>query len=361
MPEIGNWWYNSHVNRNFSEPKIYSNSDIELRFLFPNQNKLEKVLTTRTPDAFDFLSVYSPNRIGMLRRIMSKVEFKFPRPLKVDLRMPMFAAGYYALEEKYIAISPMFLMSATEEEIAHVLIHEGIHAGIYTGGVEVRDEVLTETMAKKKMGEVYGDEDAFISGYQGMVDEMHEFFGEMSYEEMAESIENGDEKTFDNILELIVVRPLLKSELPENLKWQKIEKELYKKWDMIKRLFPRILNSIEGRFTGPHEEARMHVFSYKLEGLMEKVAGKFLEDNYKVLADIFLTSMDRKEPEFVTSEYLTEKLWEKGYGYLLDFGKEKMDNLVNLFLAEYNVLKKIHPLKQRKTFLNRLKFSLDFV
>lgn len=343
---------NSQINDN-----LFSNSDLEFRFLFTNLHKKESY-ATRTPDAVDFLKDFSPGRIGMLKRIIRKINFKYPKTLKVDFAMPMHTAGYFSPESKFIAISPMFLLSASEEEIAHVLIHEGTHAGIYTNGVEVQDEVLTETLAKKMMGEVYGDTEAFISGYQDMVDEMKEFFGDLSYSELLEQVEKGDEKTFDNILDLIVIRPLLKSELTENLTWNSIEKTLYKKWNMIKRLFPRIINSMQGRFTGPHEEAKMHVFSYKLEGLMRKAASKFTGENSKILADIFLTSMDRKEPEYVTEEYLIQKLWDSGYGYLLDFEKEKIVEQIHQFLIEYNITKIVHPLKQRKSFLNQLQFAL---
>lgn len=286
-----------------------------------------------------FLRIFAPHRAGMIKSILDKIEFsKFKGRLIADLTMPMNIGGYYSPDRNVIAINPMLLLHGKERDIAHVLYHEGLHSGIYSEGTEIMEEVVVETMTKKRMAELYG-ESTFRSGYDGMVKEAEEFFGELSYEEMVEQIEDGNDETFDNFLELAVVRPLIGEEDHTKLRWSEIRKSLKKKWSMLKKLFPRMINKVAKNNKGLHEDAEMEAYEYKLENLLERAAKDIFSNHKEILSEIFVDVSDGASLNPMNSDRIKKLLTRLGYGYLLDEEPKFMEKMIDQFIVQSEILK----------------------
>lgn len=286
-----------------------------------------------------FLRIFAPHRAGMIKSILDKIEFsKFKGRLIADLTMPMNIGGYYSPDRNIIAINPMLLLHGKERDIAHVLYHEGLHSGIYSEGTEIMEEVVVETMTKKKIADLYG-ESTFRSGYDGMVNEAEKFFGDLSYEEMVEQIEDGNDETFDNFLELAVVRPLIGEEDHTKLTWSEIRKSLKKKWGMLKKLFPRMINKLAKNNKGLHEDADMEVYEYKLDNLLERAAKKIFSDNRDALAEILVDVTEAASLNPMNSDRIEKLLTLLGYGYLLDEEPKFMAKMIDQFMFQANLLK----------------------
>lgn len=315
----------------FSENHIFSSHE-EIKFKKSFSERFHELLTTGKLPIETFLNMFAPHRVSMWKDILRKLKFSYDGNVIADVRLPTYVGGYYDLKDT-IAINAFYLLYASEVEIASILAHEGIHAGVYTDGVNVEDESVTETLARKKINDVYSDQG--FPAYEDLVSQVKEFFGDYSFEEMVELIENGDEETFDNFLELIVINPLCESEDPRDLEWSSIDKKLKKQWKFVKQMFPRMINSIQERNVNPHEEATMDVQQYKLEGLLAKAAEKITND-YAKLADIIIASTKHVHT-LVTSQTIYDVLRDEGYSYLLDFAADKMNNFVHTFVQMFNV------------------------
>lgn len=312
--------------------KAFSSQEFKFFNFFQTQ---EKGLDALRPDPLAWLESVAPGRAYVLKNALKKIKFKFNGIFIVDLLMPMNVGGYYTPGRKppILAISPMLLLYGSESQIAHVLFHEGLHAGIYTDGVPLMEEVVVETMTKKKMDEVYGKND-FASGYDGMVKEVAEYFGELSFSEMQERIEDGDEETFNNLLELIVVEPAFNSKNIQDFRWERIQGRLKKKWDMILRLFPRMVNTIADNNRGLHESGAMSFYSYKLEGLLNATAERIIEKEPQKLVEIMLELTKNGEE----IENIEEKLIKEGFAYLFDFDRIYMQKAIQIFKAQILLL-----------------------
>lgn len=317
--------------RNYSENHIFSErEDIFFRKSFAA--RFETLMSQGYLDIFDFLEMFAPQRVAMLRRIIDKIGLDFKGSLIADIRIPPQAVAYFDLKDT-IGFNAWYLINADEKFIAHALIHEGIHAGVYSDA-QVHDESITETMTRKKMIEVYG-EIGFESGYVDTVSELSEYFGEKSFAEIVELIENGDEETFDNFLQLLVIDPLFKNTDARKLTWHSIDNKLKKQWKFIRQMFPRIINSIEERNVGVHSDATMDVRSYKLENLMQKASQRLIKDPQK-LAEVFLAST-RHIKSIVTSNDIVNTLRDEGFGYLVDFNQNELMPFVQKFAEVHNL------------------------
>lgn len=300
--------------------KVYSEQsgkELKLPNFLRRKEDLERLLNL-SPE--EFLQYFAPHRERMFKRLKKKIEFKFGGKLIVDLTMPMRVGGYFSPGSNIIAINPFLLLHGSENEIAHVLFHEGLHAGAY--GPQVLDESLTETLTKKKIQEVYGGSE-LKSGYDGLVKQANQFFGDLTYKELAKYIEDGDEDTLNNLLELIVVKPLLdKSDLPN---WHDVKKKLKTQWQILKRLFPRMMNSIGNKTSDLHEEAKLDFHEYKLEGLLKKTAQKAFEEER-------VSSLVRKiikAKKLVSKGEVIKELINQGYSYMYDYNPDIVDSIAH--------------------------------
>lgn len=310
------------------------NNEAELAILglFGFESK-KKGIDRFRPDLLDFLENFAPGQLSTVKRILKKIEFEYDRPLVVDLTMPPNVAGYFSTTMDFIAISPALLLRGTESQIAHVILHECLHAGVY--GPKVDDEALVETMTINRITELYGRDD-FPTGYDDLVSAVREYFGDKSFAEIQEAIEEGDEETFNNLLTFMVVDPALDGDDPRDLSWKKIESNLRKRWKFIRKYFPRIINTISGNSSaGVHDNATMGVHEFKLEMLLEKAAERIMANKSKLI----------KLMEIVTNQgqvNLTQKdiiagLVDEGFAYLVDMYQKEIEAEITQFIVRSKI------------------------
>jgi len=303
-----------------------------------SQNSIEAMFFGEKKEVFnfyhqkpeEFLKLFAPNKLRRLKNALNKIKFKFKGTFIVDLTMPMNTGGYFAPGHDLIALNPMLLLYGSEEEIAHVLFHEGLHAGIYTD-TPVMDESVTETLTKKKMAELYGSA-KFKSGYDGMVKEISQFFGDMSFEQMSDLIEGGDKQSFDNLLDVIVVQPSINDGL-ETLSWEEIQKKLAKSWKWLQQMFPRMMNSIAGKNVGLHSGSNVSLHNFELEGVLSKAARRLLEENQGILRQMFM-NITKDGKENLDLEKIKTKMFDEGFGYICDSDPDIADRLISEFISE---------------------------
>ncbi|GAB4284189.1 MAG: hypothetical protein Kow0081_1250 [Candidatus Dojkabacteria bacterium] len=316
----------------------------------PFELKFESLLDLLRMPPEKFLKLFAPNRLKVLQNAISKIKFRdFKGKFITDLTMPANVGGYYSPDLNIIAINPMLLLHGSEKEIAHVLFHEGIHAGIYTKGTEVLEEVVTETMAKKRIQELYGGPPP-RSGYDGLVKEADEMFGDLEYNEMVEQVEDGDEATFDNYLELIIIRPAIGDADYSKLNWKEIRKSLKKKWKLLKKLFPRMINKIAKNNRGLHEDAKMEAYEYKLEGLLERAATKIISENKDIIVDIFL-DITKNGEDNLEAKSILKKMVKQGFGYIIDKDPEIVEGYINSLLEQTKKYKFVGAKITKKSFV----------
>lgn len=307
-------------------------------FRFFSFQKSEKGIDMFRPHPEEFLLNSAPERISMLKSILKKLGFNFDGKFIVDLLMPGNVGGYYSPNKHILAINPYLLLTGSEQEIAHVLYHEGLHAGIFTQGTKIMEEVVVETMTKKKMEELYG-QSTFKSGYDGMVKDAESFFGDLAFDDMKDMIEDkDDEETFDKFMSLAVVKPTLREEKYKELTWDAIQRRLKQRWSLFKELFPRMMNNIVKNNRGLHDGAGMEAYQYKLDGLLAETAKDILSNHQNVLVDIFLDITNNGDKLFST-EYMLQNLLRKGYGYLYDADPEAINRMIVLFNTQVSDLK----------------------
>ncbi len=283
-----------------------------------------------SPDIF--LSEH-PSALRKLRNALRKIKFSFKGRFIVDLTIPNWVGGYFAEQIDTIAINPLLLLYGSEKDIAHVLFHEGLHAGVYTDGVNVDDEALVESMTKKRLGEIYGGSEV-KSGYDSMVSDFNEYFGDMSFNDLSEMIEDGDEDTFDNLLEVMVVNPNVESEDLESLSFEEIKRRLGNMWSTLQTLFPRMMNSIARNNLGPHAGTNVDLHHFKLDSLLEKTAKKILSEKQELFQSIFKTvAVEDREH---SREEIVDAMFKLGLGYLYDTEPEFINEMINKFIEKRN-------------------------
>lgn len=314
------------------------NQEYSSEFKFFSFFKLERSIDIFRPHPEDFLSQYAPDRISMLKRILHKLGFSFKGEFIADLLMPGNVGGYFSPGKNILAINPYLLLSGTEEEIAHVLYHEGLHAGIFTNGTQLMEEVVVETMTKKKIEDLYG-KSTFKTGYDSLVEDASKFFGDLSFDDMKEMVEDEeDQSSFDKFMSLAVVNPSIRNQKIEDLKWNSIQNNLKQKWGMLKELFPRTINSIAKNNKGLHEAAKMEAHQYKLEGLLENTARDIMANHQDLLIEIFLEVTQNGEKS-LDSEEIISLLMKDGYGYLYDMDPGTMKKMIQLFTSQVTILR----------------------
>lgn len=284
----------------------------------------------------EFLKLYAPHQLKKLKRALSKTKFKFNGDFIVDLLMPANVGGYFAPDQNILAISPYILLQGTEQQIAHILIHEGIHAGVY--GPRVLEESLTETMTKKRMAEIY-NKSSFKSGYDDLVKEAEFLFGDLSYSEISEKIENGDQETFNNLLEMMINGSSYQEEDVSQLSWDEIYKKLKEKWGVLQKLFPRMMNSLKRKSRGLHEGAADVALSeFKLDDILARSARKILADKPELLDEVF-EHISEKLEDFTEIEFSDFKdlLRQHGFLYLLDADEAVVKKAAESFIQKQKV------------------------
>jgi len=311
-------------------------------------NRFEQVSLNPEIEIFDFLSAYAPQRINLLNNILNKTGFKghFDGDLIVDLKMASNAGGYFDMEDT-IAINPLILLTGTEEEIAHILIHESHHAGIYPNKngkkIKIIEEVLTETLTIAMMKQIYG-EVGIVSGYQDIVDILSAYVPGLTYLQIYEKISNGDENTLDNMIELIVGKSVLDSKNIIQLQWESIEAILKSQWKKISCMFPRIMNSTFNTNAGLHDESKVSFEEYisnKAQGLQKKIAARFKESQNSHLLQEILSNLNVKNQD-LTIDNIIKELYAKGYGYLVNYELKYTLLEIERYIQNKKKLESIH-------------------
>ncbi|MCA9381277.1 hypothetical protein KC678_03360 [Candidatus Dojkabacteria bacterium] len=302
-----------------------------MAFEFFKQKSIEDILR---PSPESFLEEH-PAALRKLKNALRRIKFNFKGNFVVDLTMPNWIGGYFNLVDT-IAINPWLLLYGAEKDIAHVLFHEGLHAGVYTE-TGVDDEALVEAMTKKKMAEVYGGA-SFKSGYDDMVNDFNQYFGDMNFSELSEMIESGDEQTFDNLLEVMVVNPSLDDKNYESLDWEEIKRRLGRTWGVLQKLFPRMMNSIEGKNVGPHDGTNVSLHHFKLDSLLEKTAKRILGEQTGLINKI-ITDITKEGEENLDKELIKEEFFKLGLGYLYDTDPEFIEEQIEKFVEYHSAIK----------------------
>ena len=147
--------------------------------------------------------------------------------------------------------------------VVTILIHEGLHAGIFTKEVELSDESMTQLITQEIINERY-NKDGMETAYDGGVEELRKLFGnEITLEDLIRLASESDDETFNNILESILVGPAILEEDIEQLRWDKLERNLSEKWAILVKLFPRLINSVDEKRVSAHEKATMSISNFK--------------------------------------------------------------------------------------------------
>ena len=270
-----------------------------------------------------------------LRNALKKIGFKFKGRFIVDLRLPNFIGGYFSRKnsEDTVAINPLLLLYGSEKDIAHVLYHEGLHAGLYTSGIRVDDESFVEAMTKKKIAEIYGGEKV-TSGYDTLVNDFNQYFGSMSFNELKDLIETGDEDTFDNLLEVIVVNQSVNLDDFRSLSFEEILKKLKGVWGTLQKLFPRMMNKIAGNNYDPHVETKVELYHFKFDSLLNKTAKKIINENLEIFENVFekIFEQDRN----YSKKQIIDELFRLGLGYIYDFDPALINTMIDEFLSKRN-------------------------
>lgn len=298
------------------------------------------------PNALEFIRS-NPSQLRKLKNALKKINFKFKGNFIVDLTMPGYVGGYYAESIETIAINPMLLLMGTEKQIAHVLFHEGLHAGIYTDGTKVDDESLVEAMTKKKMEELYGG--GIQSGYDGLVTEFNEYFGDTSFSELSEMVESGDEDTFNNMLEVMVLNRQMDNDSIEDLSFEEIKRKLKDVWSTLQKLFPRMMNSIANRNIGPHAGTNVELHHFKMDELLENMARKIIGEKPELFQKLF-EELTPEDKEYNVMD-VVRGMFDLGIGYLFDAEPEFVRGKIEKFLEYKNTVSFCRNFKFQNKYL----------
>jgi hypothetical protein len=285
----------------------------------------------------EYLKEIAPARYELLRKVLNKIEFQaFHGKFIVDARLPISIGGYWNPENEVIAINPYFLLFGSEIEIATILIHEGLHAGIFTNNIELPDESMTQLITQEIVNEKYNNK-GMKTAYDGGVEELRNLFGnEITLEDLIRLASESDEETFNNILESILVGPSILEQNTDQLRWDQIEKNLSEKWEILIKLFPRLINSVDKKRVGAHETATMSMSDFKqkkFEDLLKQIAQNMIEKHEKVLVKIINEQLINLIPP-LTVDAVIKSLYIEGYGYLIDYQSEIVVNYVKEYISD---------------------------
>ncbi|MDQ7021673.1 MAG: hypothetical protein Q9M91_07715 [Candidatus Dojkabacteria bacterium] len=198
------------------------------------------------------------------------------------------------------------------------------------------EETIVETLTISKIEDIYG-KDGFPSGYMTLVKSFEENFGKTSFEELKEKIEGGDEKTLDNLLQMLVIDRELSNNEIDRLSWDSISKRLKNKWSLIEKLFPRIVNSIAGNGKDLHESGDLSFSDYKLEGLLNNAADEILSGGRGMLLDLLLKVTNFGKANLNKLDIIAG-LKDEGYAYLYDYDAALVERIINMYITQVMVV-----------------------
>lgn len=261
-----------------------------------------------------------PNLRQRFERILRKLQIEIPSdlPVLIDPTMPAHIGGGYGTlgSQHWLFLNPMILLGS-ELELAHVLVHEGIHAGIvkhplmFKVKTEVQDEPIVESLSKDIMMAEYGTT-GIKTGYDPLVAELKSFMSGQSFSELARHIDNDSSgKSLEKLVEAVVLEPLLRQgEL--DLSKQAIDSALAQRWDVLCRLFSRLINGAFNTGRGVHESVGIEMSAYSPEHLYRRAAALML-NHPKVMRGVIRSAAAHIET--YTPETIYQQLVEMGYGY----------------------------------------------
>jgi len=211
--------------------------------------------------------------------------------------------------------------------IVHIAIHEGLHAGILheLDDVRVKDEALVELVTRAKIRELFNGVIEFESGYVEIVKALENLLRvdlnePFDIDKVITQINSNNNTMLDNFLEMSVVTPLIKKNDMALLDSAIILQELRTKWGIVLKLFPRLINDIQGKDKESiHKAAIMNLSEYNFDKLLKKAAMQIANSPQiiKIRENVFGGVED---PGLLSDKrYVRNKLAEFGLGYLFDF------------------------------------------
>lgn len=217
-------------------------------------------------------------------KILDRIFFN---PL-IPIFQPNVLGGFHT-QDKYIQVNPLILKQKNPKlKMAHVIFHE------YTHMTGIFDEAITEMMTIKMMKQVYGRV-GFMSGYVGIVNELEAALGDISYEKLNELMNNTHSNMLSSVLSEIVLKdvfdmPRSDNEFLENLRFDELLFSAKTKWNLILRLFPRLVNQLDTGQKDMFEDAVMDWYQVRKESIAEMMFERvFLNSKraFRVLDAIF--------------------------------------------------------------------------
>lgn len=292
-------------------------ADLE-RGLAPGEISIERLL------------VNFPERYELLQNVIRTLdEPSFHGRIITNRYMASNVGGYYNTDGN-IAINPHILLFGTEIDIAKVLAHEYLHPELAAMNGRASDESVTQLLTRQKMKMVYGTEDV-ESGYDDLVAELIQYFGDMPYDLLLEMMQANDQETLDKVVDLMAVRPNAQTFNIENLTWQGLQQQLTDVWPQLLRLFPRLVNSFQQNGAGVHDAATMSANDYDLEKLQRRAIEHFTS-NSELLEQVLLSTI--QNGEIHTGQDLTSALFKMGYGYIIDLATPEILTQISEFVSQ---------------------------
>ncbi len=311
---------------------------------------LDRELGVRTFE--DYLSRYDENGfLPKIRHYMHKMGIKqkywkkiLIGPIDYIVGNTGVKGGYADTEEEatsFIMLTPKIFKESIKYEnplayLMHVIYHEALHAGYVENveGIKIGDEGLVEALTIMKIKKLFGKFEMH-SAYLPIVEQLQQYFEDFTDEEIMQQLDTDAGTTLDNILEFIILNPIINEKNIDGLKWFKIQEALERKWDFLQKYFNRLLNEFDENNDNPHEKSQVNISKYKLNNLLKKSAAKIFEENLlqNILIKIFL-GFNLNE---VTPQVLEQRLKEYGYFYLIDYIQTTTGN----YFSYYNYLEKI--------------------
>lgn len=263
--------------------------------------------------------------------------------LRLDPSLPENVGGTYDVQNKIISLNLWAVYKGDIDLIMHILVHEGVHAGIFplenSNDVAlnpVMDESLTEHITlgilKNKL-KITGTE----SGYNSLVSELSALISCADPNIIEHIISTSDGKE-EKILERILIIMIIDSFFAENknnpLALCDIVDFFRKKYQLIAKLFPRLINSCFNKDVDIHSPSMVNfeeIFS-KFESAIHKSLAEKIVSDRTVLQQIISLSIRDLNGEEITWESIKRALSRAGFSFLIDFPLENKIFIPNAFL-----------------------------
>lgn len=208
-----------------------------IRRLIQDQlHRLQVANPLATPEQHSELQAQREMLNGALQRLEDLYDC-----IVVDPTVPANVMGYYEPDKEIIGINPLILTYARSstiyESIFHVLAHEVAH-----GALELYEESITEFLSTNVQGTP--ESQGFASGYGSLVDKIKEVYIGYTAEDILALVGSTDEETLSSFV-IAMFDPEELAKLHGAVdQTDSLRQLILSKWDIIKFLFPRLVNSV---------------------------------------------------------------------------------------------------------------------